>query len=185
MLHVLLDDRCNGMLKVVSVQVCYIQRANSPIPPMEGPGTCNLKWKFAGLCDGQISGGFQGREVFRRKSPWRQCVWSSEITQARVDPKWYTLAEEIVKNTQPEVGEMGRFLRPGCCFYSTKVSASPCSECVVKEHLSSNTEQAHPEIPQLWNMRGNSRIKLKNGRLIDMVTGPEIRDILAIFGLLS
>lgn len=113
----------------------------------------------------------------------RQCVWSSEIRiEARVDPKWYTLAEEIVKNTQPEVGEMGRFLRPGCCFYSTKVSGS---ECVVKEHISSNPEQAHPEIPQLWNMRGNSRIKLKNGRLIDMVTGPEIRDILAIFCIFS
>eukprot|EP00438_Fugacium_kawagutii_P001739 Skav219920 [mRNA] locus=scaffold2006:155773:161707:- [translate_table: standard] len=45
-------------------------------------------------------------------------------SKARLDPKWYTLAEEIVKSTQPE---------------------------------------AHPEIPQLWNMRGNSRIKLKNG----------------------
>ena len=33
------------------------------------------------------------------------------------------------------------------------------------------TWEANPEIPQLWNMRGNSRIKLKNGRLIDMVTG--------------
>ena len=31
--------------------------------------------------------------------------------------------------------------------------------------------EPHIEIPQLWNMRGNSRIKLKNGRLIDMVTG--------------
>ena len=31
--------------------------------------------------------------------------------------------------------------------------------------------EPHMEIPQLWNMRGNSRIKLKNGRLIDMVTG--------------
>lgn len=31
--------------------------------------------------------------------------------------------------------------------------------------------EAHPEIPQLWNMRGNSRIQLKNGRLIDMITG--------------
>lgn len=25
-------------------------------------------------------------------------------SEARLDPKWYTLAEEIVKNTQPEVG---------------------------------------------------------------------------------
>jgi len=63
-------------------------------------------------------------------------------SEARLDPKWYTLAEEIVKNTQPE---------------------------------------AHPEIPQLWNMRGNSRIKLKNGRLIDMVTGGQ-SSLQAIYG---
>ena len=53
-------------------------------------------------------------------------------SKAKVDPKWYSMADEIVKSTEKE---------------------------------------AHSEIPQLWNMRGNSRIKLKNGRLIDMVTG--------------
>ena len=80
-----------------------------------------------------------------------------------------------MKNIQPEAGdEMGRFPRPGCCFTVQKFLHLP----VV--NVSSNTEQAHPEIPQLWNMRGNSRVKLKNGRLIDMVTGPEMRDIFAM-----
>eukprot|EP00440_Ansanella_granifera_P051448 gb/GFBE01055774.1/.p1 GENE.gb/GFBE01055774.1/~~gb/GFBE01055774.1/.p1 ORF type:complete len:1053 (+),score=292.89 gb/GFBE01055774.1/:1-3159(+) len=41
--------------------------------------------------------------------------------------------------------------------------------------------EAHPEIPQLWNMRGNSRIQLKNGRLIDMVTGGQSQ-LQAIYG---
>eukprot|EP00439_Symbiodinium_sp_Y106_P086985 s383_g37.t2 len=41
--------------------------------------------------------------------------------------------------------------------------------------------EPHIEIPQLWNMRGNSRIKLKNGRLIDMVTGGQSK-LQAIYG---
>lgn len=41
--------------------------------------------------------------------------------------------------------------------------------------------EAHPEIPQLWNMRGNSRIQLKNGRLIDMFTGGQ-KNLQAIYG---
>ncbi|CAE7872704.1 ravA [Symbiodinium microadriaticum] len=41
--------------------------------------------------------------------------------------------------------------------------------------------EPHMEIPQLWNMRGNSRIKLKNGRLIDMVTGGQSK-LQAIYG---
>jgi hypothetical protein len=41
-----------------------------------------------------------------------------------------------------------------------------------KPRIVKNTAaEAHPQIPQLWNMRGNSRIQLKNGRLIDMITG--------------
>lgn len=37
--------------------------------------------------------------------------------------------------------------------------------------IESTKPEAHPQIPQLWNMRNNSRIQLKNGRLVDMVTG--------------
>ncbi|CAE6924796.1 unnamed protein product [Symbiodinium sp. CCMP2592] len=41
--------------------------------------------------------------------------------------------------------------------------------------------EPYMEIPQLWNMRGNSRIKLQNGRLIDMVTGGQSK-LQAIYG---
>jgi len=63
-------------------------------------------------------------------------------SKAKIDPSWYKLADEIVRNT------------PG---------------------------EPHIEIPQLWNMRGNSRIQLKNGRLIDMVTGGQSK-LQAIYG---
>ncbi|CAJ1395203.1 unnamed protein product [Effrenium voratum] len=63
-------------------------------------------------------------------------------SNVRLDPRWYKMADEIVKGTTPE---------------------------------------AHPEIPQLWNMRGNSRIQLKNGRLIDMFTGGQ-KNLQAIYG---
>ena len=43
------------------------------------------------------------------------------------------------------------------------------------------TPEPHSEIPQLWNMRGNSRIQLKNGRLIDMFTGGQ-KNLQAIYG---
>ncbi|CAE7333337.1 ndor1 [Symbiodinium sp. CCMP2456] len=49
------------------------------------------------------------------------------------------------------------------------------------EIVKSTPKEAHPEIPQLWNMRGNSRIQLKNGRLIDMFTGGQ-RNLQAIYG---
>eukprot|EP00930_Biecheleria_cincta_P040213 TRINITY_DN2756_c0_g2_i2.p1 TRINITY_DN2756_c0_g2~~TRINITY_DN2756_c0_g2_i2.p1 ORF type:complete len:1138 (+),score=237.20 TRINITY_DN2756_c0_g2_i2:59-3472(+) len=35
----------------------------------------------------------------------------------------------------------------------------------------STKPEAHPEIPQLWNMRGNGRIQLKDGRLVNTATG--------------
>ncbi|CAJ1399899.1 unnamed protein product [Effrenium voratum] len=41
--------------------------------------------------------------------------------------------------------------------------------------------EAHPEIPQLWNMRGSSRIRLRDGRLIDMYTGVQ-RKLHAMYG---
>eukprot|EP00930_Biecheleria_cincta_P032318 TRINITY_DN22427_c0_g1_i1.p1 TRINITY_DN22427_c0_g1~~TRINITY_DN22427_c0_g1_i1.p1 ORF type:complete len:1043 (-),score=216.13 TRINITY_DN22427_c0_g1_i1:272-3376(-) len=37
--------------------------------------------------------------------------------------------------------------------------------------VNSTKPEAHPEIPQLWNMRGNSRIQLKDGHLECAVTG--------------
>ena len=49
------------------------------------------------------------------------------------------------------------------------------------EIVKSTPAEAHPEIPQLWNMRGNSRIQLKNGRLVDMLTGGQ-RHLHAIYG---
>ena len=49
------------------------------------------------------------------------------------------------------------------------------------EIVKSTAPEAHPQIPQLWNMRGNSRIQLKNGRLIDMLTGGQ-RKLHAIYG---
>eukprot|EP00930_Biecheleria_cincta_P060793 TRINITY_DN4638_c0_g5_i1.p1 TRINITY_DN4638_c0_g5~~TRINITY_DN4638_c0_g5_i1.p1 ORF type:complete len:990 (-),score=227.90 TRINITY_DN4638_c0_g5_i1:39-2951(-) len=39
------------------------------------------------------------------------------------------------------------------------------------ELVKTTKPEAHPQIPNLWNMRGNSRIQLKNGRLVDMATG--------------
>lgn len=41
--------------------------------------------------------------------------------------------------------------------------------------------EANPEIPQLWNMRGNTRIELKNGRLVDLATGGR-SSLRAIYG---
>ena len=52
---------------------------------------------------------------------------------------------------------------------------------IADEIVKSTPQEAHPEIPQLWNMRGNSRIQLKNGRLIDMFTGGQ-RNLQAIYG---
>jgi len=52
---------------------------------------------------------------------------------------------------------------------------------VADEIIKSTPPEAHPQIPQLWNMRGNSRIQLKNGRLVDMATGG-ITSMQAIYG---
>mmetsp|Transcript_46297 Transcript_46297/g.83480 ORF Transcript_46297/g.83480 Transcript_46297/m.83480 type:complete len:935 (-) Transcript_46297:14-2818(-) len=42
---------------------------------------------------------------------------------------------------------------------------------LAEELVKSATPDAHQEIPQLWNMRGNSRIQLKDGKLLDSETG--------------
>jgi len=39
------------------------------------------------------------------------------------------------------------------------------------ELVAATEPEAHPEIPQLWNMRGLSRIQLKEGKLVDTETG--------------
>eukprot|EP00930_Biecheleria_cincta_P000292 TRINITY_DN10061_c0_g1_i1.p1 TRINITY_DN10061_c0_g1~~TRINITY_DN10061_c0_g1_i1.p1 ORF type:complete len:1063 (-),score=187.22 TRINITY_DN10061_c0_g1_i1:320-3508(-) len=50
---------------------------------------------------------------------------------------------------------------------------------VADEIIGSTKPETHPEIPQLWNMRGHSRIKLENGRLVNLANGVYIR---AIYG---
>lgn len=52
---------------------------------------------------------------------------------------------------------------------------------IADEIVKATPKEEHPEIPQLWNMRGNSRIQLKNGRLIDMFTGGQ-KNLQAIYG---
>ena len=53
----------------------------------------------------------------------------------------------------------------------SKAKIDPSWYRLADEIVKGAPPEPHMEIPQLWNMRGNSRIKLKNGRLIDMVTG--------------
>jgi len=47
------------------------------------------------------------------------------------------------------------------------------------EIVASAKPEAHSEIPQLWNMRGNSRIQLQDGKLVDIETGVNMH---AIYG---
>eukprot|EP00930_Biecheleria_cincta_P060791 TRINITY_DN4638_c0_g3_i1.p1 TRINITY_DN4638_c0_g3~~TRINITY_DN4638_c0_g3_i1.p1 ORF type:complete len:1047 (-),score=228.89 TRINITY_DN4638_c0_g3_i1:30-2930(-) len=49
------------------------------------------------------------------------------------------------------------------------------------EIIQSTKPEAHPEIPQLWNMRGNSRIQLKDGKLMNIASGLESK-VRAIYG---
>eukprot|EP00913_Durusdinium_trenchii_P005529 g5151.t1 len=63
----------------------------------------------------------------------------------------------------------------------SRARVDPSWYALADEIVKTTTPEAHPEIPQLWNMRGNSRIKLKNGRLIDMVTGGQ-SSLQAIYG---
>ena len=58
------------------------------ISPMKGPGICDLNhWKFAGLCDGQIFGGFQGREVEAKP-----------IAESGLSPKFHVQRRELIQN---------------------------------------------------------------------------------------
>eukprot|EP00913_Durusdinium_trenchii_P021708 g20398.t1 len=62
-----------------------------------------------------------------------------------------------------------------------KISVDPRWYDIADELVSSTVPEAHPEIPQLWNMRGNSRIQLQGGKLRDMQTGLN-NNLHAIYG---
>ncbi|CAE7499920.1 unnamed protein product, partial [Symbiodinium pilosum] len=63
----------------------------------------------------------------------------------------------------------------------SKARLDPTWYKLADEIVKSTEPEPYPQIPQLWNMRGNSRIKLKEGRLVDMVTGGQ-SNLQAIYG---
>ena len=52
---------------------------------------------------------------------------------------------------------------------------------IADDIIGATEPEAYPEIPQLWNMRGNSRIQLKDGKLVDVITGGQ-SNLQAIYG---
>ncbi|CAK9112784.1 Uncharacterized protein SCF082_LOCUS52291 [Durusdinium trenchii] len=50
-----------------------------------------------------------------------------------------------------------------------------------EEILADTAPELHTEIPQLWNMRGLSRIRLENGKIVDNETG-SVSNLHAIYG---
>lgn len=54
-------------------------------------------------------------------------------------------------------------------------------QTVAEEIVTNTTPEEHSEIPQLWNMRGLSRIRLENGKIIDNETG-SVSNLHAIYG---
>ncbi len=52
---------------------------------------------------------------------------------------------------------------------------------VADELVSTTMPDPHAEIPQLWNMRGNQRIHLKDGKVVDSETGMQ-SNLHAIYG---
>ena len=63
----------------------------------------------------------------------------------------------------------------------SKARLDPTWLTLADEMVKSTPAETHSEIPQLWNMRGNTRVQLKNGRVIDMFTGGQ-RNLHAIYG---
>ena len=63
----------------------------------------------------------------------------------------------------------------------SKARLDPAWYKMADEIVKSTPAEAHPEIPQLWNMRGNSRIQLRNGKLVDIITGGQ-SNLQAIYG---
>jgi len=53
----------------------------------------------------------------------------------------------------------------------SKARLDPTWYKLADEIVQSTPAEQYPEIPQLWNMRGNSRIQLKDGKLVDVITG--------------
>jgi len=62
-----------------------------------------------------------------------------------------------------------------------KIAVDPRWYDLADELVSNTAPEAHPEIPQLWNMRGNSRIQLQGGKLRDVQTGLN-NNLHAIYG---
>ena len=63
----------------------------------------------------------------------------------------------------------------------SKARLDPSWYQIADEIVGATEPEAFPEIPQLWNMRGNSRIQLKNGKLVDVITGGQ-SNLQAIYG---
>eukprot|EP00435_Cladocopium_sp_Y103_P016762 s2202_g4.t1 len=63
----------------------------------------------------------------------------------------------------------------------SKARLDPTWYKLADEIVQSTPPEQYPEIPQLWNMRGNSRIQLKNGKLVDIITGGQ-SSLQAIYG---
>ena len=63
----------------------------------------------------------------------------------------------------------------------SKARLDPSWHNLADEIVKATEPEAYPEIPQLWNMRGNSRIQLRNGKLVDVITGGQ-SNLQAIYG---
>ncbi|CAK9106868.1 Uncharacterized protein SCF082_LOCUS49776 [Durusdinium trenchii] len=63
----------------------------------------------------------------------------------------------------------------------SKARLDPTWYQIADEIVKATEPEAYPEIPQLWNMRGNSRIQLRNGKLVDVITGGQ-SNLQAIYG---
>eukprot|EP00438_Fugacium_kawagutii_P011224 Skav228654 [mRNA] locus=scaffold2369:123061:148536:+ [translate_table: standard] len=63
----------------------------------------------------------------------------------------------------------------------SKACLDPSWYQIADDIIGATVPEAYPEIPQLWNMRGNSRIQLKDGKLVDVITGG-YSNLQAIYG---
>ena len=63
----------------------------------------------------------------------------------------------------------------------SKARLDPTWYQIADDIVGATEPEAYPEIPQLWNMRGNSRIQLKDGKLVDVITGG-YSNLQAIYG---
>eukprot|EP00930_Biecheleria_cincta_P071201 TRINITY_DN58720_c0_g1_i1.p1 TRINITY_DN58720_c0_g1~~TRINITY_DN58720_c0_g1_i1.p1 ORF type:complete len:1107 (+),score=253.54 TRINITY_DN58720_c0_g1_i1:32-3352(+) len=63
----------------------------------------------------------------------------------------------------------------------SKVLLDPSWYEAANDIVKSAKAEKHPNIPQLWNMRGNSRIQVQDGRLVNTATGKS-RNLRAVYG---